>query len=160
MRVPLSRIVSIVASSLIAAPAAADEMAVRGYFGLPLGGAEPFFGLRADVAQPWISPPSADLPLSEPASVDLRFGRQMQPAISVRGVRLDHALGLYASEEDPDPQTGSDFDWYNVAGIAVGLGLIAAIVAADNVHISACSGPNCPPEKDPKPDPAETETAN
>jgi hypothetical protein len=158
----LGVILAVVLPSL-SEPLSAEGLAARAYFGLPLGAGKPFFGLRGDIESPF-GPLDQSAPiLARPADVDLRFSARDGAGLSINGVALDPVFRRYASEDDSadrPAKSGNEFDWYNVAGIAVGVGLIAAVIAADDVRIQACSGTNCPPEKEPKPEPGETENAN
>ncbi len=152
----LRRAVTGIGLALIGASAAADELVLRAYIGLPLGAGETFLGLRADLERPLDDAVGAEPALSDPAHVDLRFSGRTNSTFSINGVAVDKTMLRYAGDSaatDTAPDSAGGVDWYSVAGVAVGVGLIAAIIAADDVSIKACSGVPCPPDPQPPPEP-------
>ena len=161
---PLVTPLSIILAAALAstsATATAEGLTAWAYLGLPFDAGKPFYGLRGDVDRP-SSPLAATTPLlGETAYLDLRFGGTESVNLSIKGVALDSVLGRYYATDDEaaggPAKPGDEFDWYHVAGILVGVGLVAAVIAADDARIEVCSGPNCPPEEKPKPETAEAE---
>lgn len=144
----------------IAAPAQADGFAYQAYLQLPFGMEEAHWGLRASSDGRLFEPHFSEDGEVREALVDLRFAGLKRSGLSINGVAVDPLLARLSADGDASG-SGADqrekIDWYQVAGVVVGVGLIAAVLAADDVKIEGCSGSACSiePESPPDPDPAD-----
>ena len=149
--------------SSMSTPATAEGLVAQAYLSLPFDTGKPFYGLRGDIERHSGFIDDANPFSREPADFDLRFDGSESASLLINGVALDSVLGRYATDDeaaDGRAKSRAEPDWYSVAGILVGVGIIVAIVAADDSRIEACSGANCPPEEKPEPAPAEADAVN
>jgi hypothetical protein len=87
------------------------------------------------------------------AGLHVQTGPENEPVVTLNGVPLSRPQFLN-QDGSSDSKGEQGIDWYLVAAAAIGIGLIAAVANSDSASVSACSGPNCPPEK---PEPEEPE---
>lgn len=151
-------LVMAVAASLTIPAAAAGELAIQAYLAVPFGDAGSYWGFRASPGQRLFEIDGVDGLATREAQLDLRFGGSDRSAVLINGVAISPVLDRLSangSAGDASGDADSGLGWYQVAGILVGVGLIAAIVNADDGEVVACSGPNCALEPAPYPQPAE-----
>lgn len=139
---------------LVSAVAAqASDFELGAYVRLPFGSGEPVFGLSAKPVLYKALGENFAVTGDHDAGLHVWIRTKDAPVVALNGVAMGTPRWL---SHDPDEKSAGDqgVDWYAVAAVAVGIGLVAAIANADDVTISGCSGPNCPPVKpEPEPEP-------
>jgi len=137
-----------------ASVAAGSDFELGAYVRLPLDKGGTVFGLsvRPKVEDAFAREfsPNSDV---HNTGLHLQGGLGQVPVMMLNGVPLNPPQVL---NQNADSETGNGrgVDWYLVAGVALGVGLIVAIANSDNTSVAICSGPNCPP---PKPEPPKPE---
>jgi hypothetical protein len=147
-------------SALIGNSAFASDLAFNAYLGIPFDGSGAFFGANCEFEPADRYAGLGQLSDGPRVKLDLRYSGNGGTVMSLNDVRVTSPLARYASETADDGEPAgtekADVDWHLVAAAVLGAGLIAAVASADSVKVSACSGPNCPPEKPPvDPEPAD-----
>jgi hypothetical protein len=140
----------------LASAGEASDLELGAYIRVPFGNGGTVFGLSARpklydaLAQE--SHPASD---SHETGLHFQAGPEKAPVVMLNGVSLSRlrALNQNAGSAKAEKQ---GVDWYLVAGVAVGVGLLALAFSSDDVTVTSCSGPNCPPSK-PEPDPEPVE---
>lgn len=140
-----------------ASAASAVDFEFGAYVQIPFGGGGTVFGLSAKPIRQGVF----DQALSyaddvHTAGLHVQAGPENEPVVMLNGVSLSRPQVL-----NQDGNSGAEdeqgIDWYAVAAVAVGIGLIAAVANSDSTSVSICSGPNCPPPKPEEPDEPEEE---
>jgi hypothetical protein len=147
-------------SALIGNSALASDLAFNAYLGIPLDGSGAFFGANCEFEPAGRYAGLGEIGDRPRVKLDLRYSGTGGTVMSLNDVRVMSPLARYAAETAGDGEQDSaekgDVDWHLVAAAVLGAGLIAAVANADSVKVSACSGPNCPPEKPPvEPEPVD-----
>ena len=142
---------------LLGVPVAASDLMFNAYIGIPLGGGSPFAGVgtRQDIGS--FSHDVHDSPQPSQVKLDLSFSPKGGTVLSLNDIALTQAPFQHASHNGATGSGQGYTNWQWVLGAALGVGLIVAIADSDNSSVSVCSGPNCPPDKEP---PADPEPAN
>jgi hypothetical protein len=152
----------VIAATLAFPAAAADDFAIQAYFAVPFSDEGAYWGVRASSDQRLFEIGGGDEVAAPAAQVDLRFAEPQRSTLLINGVAIDPVLDRLSADDsagDGGGDVDSGVDWYQVAGILVGVGLIAAIINADDGEVVACSGPNCTLEPEPPPDPEPADAA-
>ncbi|MGB5466437.1 MAG: hypothetical protein WBM84_10180 [Sedimenticolaceae bacterium] len=143
-----------IALLLLSTSAPATDLGLNAYLGLPFGGDGPFFGVKTGPDSQIFSV-AADAPEDAPnATIDFRFGGEDGSTLSMNGIPIVRSPIRYASEDETADSGRKNLGWWTVVGLAASAGLIYAFVQSDSdVKVNVCSGPNCPPDKEPEPKP-------
>jgi len=137
-------------------PVVAGDLTAGFYLQIPLGQAQPFYGLQAgwqpsvffrdalgDVDRHRLGAPSRG------AVMEWRNPFDGSRELWMNGTRLAQAEALHADGDTAGSATDSGVDGYAIAAVIVGAVLVAAIVNADSVE--GCVGTACPPPDRPDP---------
>lgn len=137
-----------------ASAASAIDFEFGAYVQLSFGEGTTVFGLSAKpVLQSEFEQGFSPASDGQDAGLHVQSGPKNDPVVMLNGVPLSRPRYLN-QDGNTEAEDGQGVDWYVVAAVAVGIGLVAAVANADDVSVSVCSGPNCPP---PKPEPNEPE---
>lgn len=137
------KILAIIVFVLIACAAKvhASELGYSMYLGIELDSKRPFFGVRWGAQDPVRLQDQSNASNDEPRTwFDLRYGGNSGSVLTLNGVPIESVSVLQAAGGTEHNKTNDTVDWKQVAGVAIGVGLIAAIAAPDRVKIKACSG--------------------
>ncbi len=158
-RMTVSRLSTAILVVLLSKPGAAADIAFNAYLEFPLGGGSPFFGLRANPNTGILSSVNDDSTETPRMEFELRYGAERSPTFLINGFPIKQSLMLNASDDGKSQATENGFDWRWVGAAALGIGVIVAAthIDFDDSSISVCSGPNCPPEDKPPPEPEPTD---
>lgn len=144
---------------LLSAPVAAADLTFNAYIGIPFGGGSPFAGVSAHREIGSFAHDSHGSAHTSQVKLDLRFRPTGGTVLSLNDIALTHPPIRYASDNGTTESAQSNIDWQTIVGATLGVALIVAIVDSDDTKIVACSGPNCPPEKEPPAEPASSDSA-
>lgn len=132
----------------------AGDLALNAYIGIPLGSGSPFFGVTSTALDAGTSTNvDYEFAIAPRVELDLRFGAEKRPVFSVNGIPVTYLPIRRAFDKSESNGALNRFDWPTILGVALGVGLIVAVVKSDDTSVNVCSGPNCGTEEKPPPEP-------
>ena len=141
--------------ALLSAPVAAADLTFNAYIGIPLGGGSPFAGVSSRQEIGSFSHDFHGLAQAPQVKLDFRYYPQEGTVLSLNDIALAHTSIRHTTNHSATESDQANIDWQTIVGATLGVALVVAIVDSDS-SITICSGTNCPPKKDPPPEPEPT----